>query len=181
MIFLLTVIAFQQPEQEAPGLLNWGDVLKISLSLCSAIIVVVIRNFIARLREIRFKRSALFTELEASKSRLTGAENRLDEIINVINRDEPKITIFDIPSIPIELARDLSKVDPKHAHLYSDYVSFAEIINKGYGLVLDLYKSYITTPNDRIKETLIRQIEIFKGDLNLLSGKEVKILNTKKP
>lgn len=175
------MLCFLLSEDKAELVISSIDALKLLMPLVGGIMLFLFTAFLRMVFDRRNKLRALCIELTCSRERLPKALARLDEMERDLDMGEIRLTVFDIPSVTRSLARDLADLDPKNSHIYSDYVSYAEICNQSFSIVADLYKSLALSSSP---ETLVRaignQLRLFQGQLKTLDAKEAAVLGLQK-
>lgn len=160
-------------------MLSWYDILKLIVPVTTAFAVILTKRALERRTERIAKAEYLWRGIDQGIGGLSTAIHAMIEISDAFKSGDVKLVQLDVPTPLADCASRLAELDPKHAYIYIDYVSYAQIVRNDVAFLSELIKIALNSTNVGQSKVLIAiqaQIVAVIGDLQILAKKEEKIL-----
>jgi len=160
-------------------MLTWADMIKLSVPVLTAFGIIAAKYLYERKKQIEAKSECLWREIDQTIVNLHRSFETLDRLASAFRSGKIAMVQFNVPSILRDAALSLADLDAKNAYVFSDCVSFSDIVVSDFKALSDLRNKAIEdSPGSRprIVEAIELQVTSLKGNLLMLAEKEVAVL-----
>src|SRR5437867_3255706 len=119
--------------QTSQPLLQWSDVLKLLVTVLTALAAIRVRHIYERRRERASLEEALWRSIGDDPKQFDEAIRLLDRVVAATKEGKVAVMSFDLPKVTIDAACRLSQLNPNTAGVYASYVSYVNLATAEIG------------------------------------------------
>jgi hypothetical protein len=159
-------------------MITWADVIKLLVPVFTAFGIIAAKYLYERRKQIAAKSECLWRDIDQTIVNLNRSFETLDRLASAFRSGKIAVVQFNVPSILRDAALSLADLDSKNAYVYSDCVSFSDMVVADFEALSDLRIKAIESPEtgSRVVEAIELQVVSLKGNLLMLAEKEVAVL-----